>query len=298
MPAIWGKTRAFAGVSPCCYQLWFIARAGRAPIIQMAEPQRGKRYAHPLHNDPKLMRTTRIHVEQPLTLTTELPLPAQAAEHVARVLRMNAGDVLTVFNGDGFDYEATLVNVGKRDVVIRIDSREEIANESSLRLTLAQGVARGEKMDLIVQKATELGVARIVPLFTERSEVKLDKARAEKRLQHWRAVAASACEQSGRVRVPEVVPAQALQSWLESLSDDKAERLALLPQGTLRGRDVTFGEAGGLLVVGPEGGLGDRDVAALREAGFQGLRLGPRILRTETAGLAALAALQALHGDL
>jgi 16S rRNA (uracil1498-N3)-methyltransferase len=243
------------------------------------------------------MRTTRIHVDQPLALAAELALPPQAAEHVARVLRMNPGDMLTVFNGDGYDYAATLVAIGKRDVTLRIEDREPVENESPLRLTLAQGVARGEKMDLIVQKATELGVARIVPLFTERSEVKLDPARAEKRLLHWRAVAASACEQSGRVRVPEVTPAQSLQGWLDSLADDGALRLALLPEGTLRARELRFSDAGGSLVIGPEGGLGDRDVAALQEAGFQGLRLGPRILRTETAGLAALAALQALHGD-
>jgi 16S rRNA (uracil1498-N3)-methyltransferase len=244
------------------------------------------------------MRTTRIHIDQPLPLSAEMALPSQAAEHVARVLRMNPGDEITVFNGDGYDYAATLVAVGKRDVVVRIDGRESVANESPLHLTLAQGVARGEKMDLIVQKATELGVARIVPLFTERSEVKLDPSRAEKRLLHWRAVAASACEQSGRVRVPDVMPAQPLQTWLENLVDDDTQRLALLPEGTLRARDVHFGASRGLLVVGPEGGLGDRDVATLREAGFQGLRLGPRILRTETAGLAALAALQALHGDV
>ncbi|RDS84654.1 16S rRNA (uracil(1498)-N(3))-methyltransferase [Dyella monticola] len=243
------------------------------------------------------MRTTRIHIDQPLALAMDLALPAQAAEHVARVLRMNAGDALTVFNGDGYDYRATLTSVGKRDVIIRIDSREEIANESPLQLTLAQAVARGEKMDLIVQKATELGVARIVPLFTERSEVKLDAARAEKRLQHWQAVAASACEQSGRVRIAHVMPAQPLQTWLDGLADSDTQRLALLPEGTLRARDVRLGATGALLVVGPEGGLGERDTASLREAGFQGLRLGPRILRTETAGLAALAALQALHGD-
>ncbi|RDS85415.1 16S rRNA (uracil(1498)-N(3))-methyltransferase [Dyella psychrodurans] len=243
------------------------------------------------------MRTTRIHLDQPLSLSTEVALPSQAAEHVARVLRMNPGDALTVFNGDGYDYAATVVAVGKRDVMVRVESRELVANESPLHLTLAQGVARGEKMDLIVQKATELGVARIVPLFTERSEVKLDPSRAEKRLLHWRAVAASACEQSGRVRVPEVTPAQPLQTWLENLADDDTQRLALLPEGTMRTREVRFGASRGLLVVGPEGGLGDRDVAALRETGFQGLRLGPRILRTETAGLAALAALQALHGD-
>jgi 16S rRNA (uracil1498-N3)-methyltransferase len=244
------------------------------------------------------MRTTRIHVDQPLALSTELPLPSQAAEHVARVLRMNPGDMLTLFNGDGYDYAATLIAIGKRDVVVRLEARESVANESPLELTLAQGVARGEKMDLIVQKATELGVTRIVPLFTERSEVKLDPSRAEKRLLHWRAVAASACEQSGRVHVPDVAPAQPIQAWLDGLAQDGAQRLALLPEGTLRPRELHFGDAGGVLVVGPEGGLGDRDVAALQEAGFQGLRLGPRILRTETAGLAALAALQALHGDV
>lgn len=231
-------------------------------------------------------------------MNAELALPSQAAEHVARVLRMNPGDTLTVFNGDGYDYAATLIAIGKRDVTLRIDGRESVANESPLRLTLAQGVARGEKMDLIVQKATELGVARIVPLFTERSEVKLEPSRAEKRLLHWRAVAASACEQSGRVRVPEVLAALPLQAWLDSLADDGVQRLALLPEGTLRARELRFGEAGGLLVVGPEGGLGDRDIAALQDSGFAGLRLGPRILRTETAGLAALAALQALHGDV
>ncbi|GFZ94882.1 16S rRNA (uracil(1498)-N(3))-methyltransferase [Dyella caseinilytica] len=244
------------------------------------------------------MRSTRIHVEQPLSLAAEVVLPQQAAEHVTRVLRMNAGDMLTLFNGDGYDYAATLLSVGKRDVTARIEDREQIRNESPLKLTLAQGVARGEKMDLIVQKATELGVARIVPLFTERSEVKLDASRAEKRLLHWRAVASSACEQSGRVCVPEITPAQTLQEWLKSLPDDGAQRLALLPEGTLQARELRFGEAGGWLVVGPEGGLGDRDIAALQDAGFEGLRLGPRILRTETAGLAALAALQALHGDL
>lgn len=243
------------------------------------------------------MRSTRIHVDQPLALAAELALPQQAAEHVVRVLRMNAGDMLTIFNGDGYDYAATLISIGKRDVTVRIEEREQIDNESPLRLTLAQGVARGEKMDLIVQKATELGVSRIVPLFTERSEVKLDAARAEKRLLHWRAVAASACEQSGRVCVPEVTAAQTLQEWLKNLADDGAQRLALLPEGTRRARELRFSYAGGLLVVGPEGGLGDRDVSALQDAGFQGLRLGPRILRTETAGLAALAALQALHGD-
>jgi 16S rRNA (uracil1498-N3)-methyltransferase len=181
---------------------------------------------------------------------------------------------------------------------VRVHARHALGNESPLQLTLAQGVARGEKMDLIVQKATELGVVRIVPLLTERSEVKLDAARAEKRLAHWRAVAASACEQSGRARLPEIAPTQPLASWLAGLAGDHSSlRLALLPEAARSSRDLRFAAAGVLLVVGPEGGLGERDIEALTTAGFDGLRLGPRILRTETAGLAALAALQALHGD-
>ncbi|MFC4762427.1 16S rRNA (uracil(1498)-N(3))-methyltransferase [Dyella koreensis] len=244
------------------------------------------------------MRTIRIHVDQPLAPGQELTLPSQAGEHVARVLRMVAGDELTLFNGDGHDYLAILAAVGKREVSVSVQSAQPVDNESPLSLTLAQGVARGEKMDLIVQKATELGVARIVPLLTERSEVKLDPSRAEKRLAHWRAVAASACEQSGRARVPEVVAALPLETWLRDLRDDSALRLALLPDGDTQARTLSFDTTGGILVVGPEGGLGERDVTALRAARFQGLRLGPRILRTETAGLAALAALQALHGDI
>lgn len=244
------------------------------------------------------MRTIRIHVDQPLSTGLELGLPAQAGEHVARVLRLTAGDAITLFNGDGHDYPALIQSVGKRDVIVQVQAAHLVGNESPLSLTLAQGVARGEKMDLIMQKATELGVARIVPLLTERSEVKLDASRAEKRLVHWRAVVASACEQSGRARVPDVCAALPLETWLRGLTDDGTLRLALLPEGTQRAADLRFTAAGGLLVVGPEGGLGVRDTQALADAGFAGLRLGPRILRTETAGLAAIAALQALHGDV
>lgn len=243
------------------------------------------------------MRTIRIHVDVSLMAGAELTLPAQAGEHVARVLRLVAGDPLTLFNGDGNDYPSTIERTGKREVVVRVTAGQPAGTESPLRLTLAQAVARGEKMDLIMQKATELGVVRIVPLLTERSEVKLDAARAEKRLAHWRSVVASACEQSGRARLPEVLGAQPLQTWLDQLADDGALRLALLPDGTRNARDLRFGPAGGTLVIGPEGGLGERDIQALTAHGFAGLRLGPRILRTETAGMAALAALQALHGD-
>jgi len=243
------------------------------------------------------VRHIRIHVDLPLVAGDELPLPAQGGEHVVRVLRMAVGDALALFNGDGNDYPATIERTGKREVVVRVGAGKLAETESPLQLTLAQAVARGEKMDLIMQKATELGVMRIVPLLTERSEVRLDATRAEKRLEHWRSVVASACEQCGRSRLPEVLGAQPLQMWLGQLTDGDALRLALLPDGTRNARDLRFGPAGGILVVGPEGGLGDRDIQALTASGFTGLRLGPRILRTETAGMAALAALQALHGD-
>ncbi|HEU4669528.1 MAG TPA: 16S rRNA (uracil(1498)-N(3))-methyltransferase [Dyella sp.] len=244
------------------------------------------------------MRTIRIHVEQTLAVGTTVTLPPQAAEHVARVLRLVAGDPLVLFNGDGHDYAATLAEVGKRQVSATLESREPVRRESPLPLVLAQGVARGEKMDLIVQKATELGVTAIVPLLTERSEVKLDGERAAKRLAHWRAVIASACEQCGRAVLPDIVAPVALAAWLAGLEDDGVLRLALLPEGEARARDIQPAPTGAILVVGPEGGLGERDVAGLAGHGFRGLQLGPRILRTETAGLAALAALQALHGDL
>lgn len=243
------------------------------------------------------MRTIRIHVDVPLAVGHSVTLPPQAGEHVGRVLRMAVGDPLVLFNGDGSDYAATLSRVGKREVFAEVISAQPLATESPLRLTLAQGVARGEKMDLIIQKATELGVTRIVPLLTERAEVKLDPARARKRWTHWQAVIASACEQCGRARLPELLPAQPLRQWLGDLDGDDALRLALLPQAVQRITDLRFGAAGGILLVGPEGGLGERDMHQLDDHGFRGLNLGPRILRTETAGLAALAALQAIHGD-
>lgn len=234
----------------------------------------------------------------PLASGAEITLPAQAGEHVARVLRLEVGAPVVVFAGDdGMEYDAVLSAIGKREVRATVGDGRVLANESPLSLTLAQGVARGEKMDLIVQKATELGVTRIVPLVTERSEVKLDAARAEKRLAHWRAVASSACEQSGRARVPAIKPAVPLAAWLSSLGDGGPMRLALLPEGTKRPGELGLRDAA-MLAIGPEGGFGERDRAALAGAGFTGLRLGPRILRTETAGLAAIAALQALYGDV
>jgi len=243
------------------------------------------------------MRVPRIYTDQPLRPGREVLLPEQGGEHVVRVLRLERGHPLILFNGDGHEYDASLASLAKRAVTAEVTAIRSVDREAALPLTLAQGIARGEKMDWILQKATELGVARIVPIITERTEVKLDEDRAERRLAHWTSVIAGACEQSGRTRLPALQPPQRLDRWLGALGDSGV-RLALLPDGEVNLRQLPQMENGAILVVGPEGGLSDNDVALLTQTGFGGLRLGPRILRTETAGIAALAALQAVFGDL
>ena len=244
------------------------------------------------------MRIPRIYTDQTLRPGLEVVLPEQAGEHVARVLRLEHGHPLILFNGDGCEYDATLAALVKRAVSAKITAVRESDREAPLQVTLAQGIARGEKMDWILQKATELGVARIVPLVTERTEVKLDEDRAERRRAHWMSVIAGACEQCGRNRLPALEPPQRLDRWLGSLGAAPALRLALLPEGDASLRQLPQMENGATLAVGPEGGFSEHDIALLGQGGFRGLRLGPRILRTETAGVAALAALQALYGDL
>lgn len=242
------------------------------------------------------MRVSRLHVALPLAIGQRIALPDEAAAYLVRVLRLQEGDACVLFNGDGRDYAARLLAAGKRGVEAEVLSSTVVDNESPLHITLLQGIARGEKMDWILQKATELGVAGFVPVSSERSEVRLDAARADKRLAHWRGVVASACGQCGRARVPEVAAPQALDAALPLLP--AAPRFVLDPLAS--GGVGTVAPAAGpcVLAVGPEGGWSPRDRAQLAAAGFTGLRLGPRILRTETAGIAAIAALQARLGDL
>ena len=244
------------------------------------------------------MRPNRSHVDCPLAPGTRIALPDAAAAHLLRVLRLREGDTCVLFNGDGHDYQARIVAANKRGGEVEILATEPVDNESPLRITLVQGIARGEKMDLILQKATELGVAAFVPASSQRSEVKLDPARAGKRLAHWRTVVASACEQSGRARVPGVAPPASLEAAVAALADD-GQRLLLDPfaDATVAALDPPPGAAL-TIAVGPEGGWSPRDRGTLQSAGFTGIRLGPRVLRTETAGLAAIAALQARFGDL
>ena len=244
------------------------------------------------------MRLTRVHIPQPLIAGVEIALPESAAAHLTRVLRLGVGDACVAFNGDGHDYAATLASVGKREARLRIGEATVVDRESTLRITLLQGVAKGEKMDLILQKATELGVQSIVPVWSQRSDVKLDGERAAKRLEHWRSVVASACEQCGRAMVPSVAAPVTLPAALGVLASHDV-RLLLDPVGTHSLRSLELGADASLCIaVGPEGGWSPLDREQLQAAGFDGLRLGPRILRTETAGLAAIAALQARFGDL
>jgi 16S rRNA (uracil1498-N3)-methyltransferase len=243
------------------------------------------------------MRIIRSHVDLPLAVGQRVTLPEESSLHLLRVLRLAPGDAVTLFNGDGHDYTARLLTAAKRGAEAEITARQAVPRESPLRIILAQGLARGEKMDLVLQKATELGVEGFAPILTERTEVKLDAERAAKRMAHWRGVVAAACEQSGRAVLPglsEPVPLAAFSGEPREgllLALDPGGDVGLADIAPVAGQPIT-------LVVGPEGGLSDRDLATLRAAGFRGLRLGPRILRTETAGLAAVAALQALYGDL
>jgi 16S rRNA (uracil1498-N3)-methyltransferase len=242
------------------------------------------------------MRLNRVYVEVPLSGRIRLEIDGTAANHVAKVLRLRAGDPLILFDDAGGEYTATVAEL-TRDAV-RVDLGEYLATnrESPLRVTLAQGVSRGERMDVVVQKATELGVKRIVPLLAERTVVRLNAGQAANRLRRWRAIAVSACEQCGRNRLPEITAPMSLQEFLVS---DLPEglRLLLQPDGGMRVRDLPASHAVTLLI-GPEGGLAAAEQSAALAAQFRGLSLGPRILRTETAALAALAVIQQQLGDL
>lgn len=242
------------------------------------------------------MRVTRVFVDQPLAVGAKLVLPVDAAGYLSRVLRLRPGDPFVLFNGDGHDYDTRLLALDKRRAEAEVVDARPVANESPLRIVLLQGIARGEKMDLVLQKATELGVAEVRPVDSERSEVRLHGERLDKRLAHWRGVVASACGQCGRARVPEVLPPESLDAALRSLPQQP--RLLLDPEARRSIGGLPDGLEGCVLAVGPEGGWSSRDRGQLHAAGFEALRLGPRILRTETAGIAAIAALQSRFGDL
>jgi 16S rRNA (uracil1498-N3)-methyltransferase len=242
------------------------------------------------------MRLTRVFAAEPLSSGAEIRLAPAAAGHVVRVLRLKSGADLTLFDGTGGEYTAHIVDI-RRDVVrVQVGVHSAIERESPLTVTLAQGISRGERMDWVIQKATELGVHSIVPLLTERSIVRLDARQSETKQAHWRAVAIGACEQCGRNRIPHVAAPIDLREWL---ARPRAAGLEVMLDARAAAALGTLGASPTLrLLIGPEGGLAPGEREAARSAGFESRRLGPRILRTETAALAALAVLQATHGDL
>lgn len=246
------------------------------------------------------MRLTRVFVDAPLAEGAQLPLPSGPAQHLARVLRLAAGDGLVVFNGSGGEYAATIEAVHRDQVSVRLGTHQAVERESPLATTLLQGIARGEKMDQILQKATELGVSTVVPVMTMRSNVRLDTDSIPRKQEHWRGVVAGACEQSGRNRVPRVAPPAPLAAALASTSAELKLLLAPDADAAPLGSLLAPGKPPGsiALLVGPEGGLDATEIRAAEQAGFLRCLLGPRVLRTESAALAALAALQFAIGDL
>jgi 16S rRNA (uracil1498-N3)-methyltransferase len=230
----------------------------------------------------------RIYVAAALEQAGEVSLEGAPAHHLARVLRLREGDALTVFDGRGGEWDAQFI--GKRRV--RLGRFNAVERESPLRITLVQGVSSGERMDYTVQKAVELGVALIQPLLTARGVVKLEGSRAEARVSHWTRIAIAACEQCGRNRIPQVLP---LLDFSRYRPEGNEPRLLLSAQGRSV-REMKIEEAA-TIAAGPEAGFAPEEQAALERAGFVKASLGPRVLRTETAALAALAAINALRGD-
>ncbi len=246
------------------------------------------------------MRLTRVHVPGPLTTGATLELEPRTGQHLVRVLRLDRGAPLSVFDGAGREHAATIAAIHEARVRVLVGAPLAPAAESPLAITLAQGVSRGERMDYAVQKATELGVARIVPLLCERSVVRLDAEQATRKREHWQAVAAAAAEQCGRAVVPEVAPPL---RFLDHLGAQPSAapgecRLVLAPSAAHGPRALPAGLARVELLIGPEGGLSESELAAAARTGYAALRLGPRVLRTETAAAAAIAVLQSLYGDL
>ncbi|WP_085299508.1 16S rRNA (uracil(1498)-N(3))-methyltransferase [Cognaticolwellia mytili] len=251
------------------------------------------------------MRSPRIYQNQSFTVGQVQPLSDDAFGHTVRVLRLKEGNLITLFNGlvekSGeqncyFEYQAKLCNVSKKRADIEILAKEHVNNESPLNIHLGQGISRGERMDFTLQKSVELGVNTITPIFTERCGVKLNDERLEKKREQWQKIVISACEQSGRCTVPVVAPAIYLDQWLEQ--ESSALKLNLHPKAQHSIMGLPIENQRVRLLIGPEGGLSDDEIYRANNADFKDVLLGPRVLRTETAALTAITALQCRYGDL
>jgi 16S rRNA (uracil1498-N3)-methyltransferase len=248
---------------------------------------------------PATKSLNRLYFPGKLQPGTRCLLPAAQAHHAARVLRLGVADGVVLFNGDGAEYPAAIVRAAKSGVEVEVHARQSVDREAPVAVTLAQAVSSGERMDYTLQKAVELGVAAIQPLETRRGIVRLSPERAARRLLHWRSVVIAACEQCGRNRVPEVAPLVTMDAWLHGVASvaPTAMRLLLSPRGEARLTELGPPRTGIVLLAGAEAGLAPEEERAALAAGMRAVYLGPRVLRTETAAVAALAAIQALWGD-
>ena len=250
------------------------------------------------------MSNLRFYNPEHLQIGATIKLSDNAAVHATRVLRLEISDEIMLFNGDGNDYSCAITSIKKNEVLTIVKSFVKITNESPLNITLLQGISSGDRMDYTIQKAVELGVTAIVPIITTRSVVKLTNERAEKRLAHWQGVVHAACEQSGRAIIPQVAAPISLSAWLATTpSRFKGEgktpptRILLNPIGALRMAELPKPIGNIELLIGAEGGLSLSEIDTALSQGFQSIVLGARILRTETAALVAVAAMQTLWGD-
>ena len=241
------------------------------------------------------MRITRIHTDQPLMAGATVDPGREAARHLVTVLRLKAGDPVCLFNGEGGEYRGTITSVSGKSVMVELTGYDPQDRESPLRTVLGVGLSRGERFEWVLQKATELGVTEIAPLYTERTEVKLRGEREDKKLARWQQVLAGACEQCGRNRPPLLRPPVSLDAWL---GIDCEQKIVLHHRATTSlARLAGTPAASVALLVGPEGGLSPGELEAAEHSGFQSLAIGPRIFRTETAPLVALTLFQSLWGD-
>ncbi|WP_293265596.1 16S rRNA (uracil(1498)-N(3))-methyltransferase [Neptunomonas sp.] len=241
------------------------------------------------------MRTPRFYEPSELYTGQTCLLSEATTQHVSRVLRMKTGEEITLFNGQGSEFLCSLERVDKRHVEVKIISEHVQSRSSSLQIHIGQAISRGERMDYAIQKATELGMSCMTPLFTERCEVRLNTERQDKRNKHWQQVANSACEQSLRNELPCIAPIQPLQEWLSTV---KADLKLVLHHHTEHPLNEISRPSSIALLIGPEGGLSEAEVNAALAAGFKPVAFGPRVMRTETAPVAAQAILQYLWGDL
>ena len=242
------------------------------------------------------MRVPRIYQQSTISIGTSLMLDAEAAGHVGRVLRMSPGEQLRLFNGDGHDYLCDIISASKKNVEVQVLSATANDSESPLNLHLGQVISRGDRMDFTIQKSVELGVNTITPLFSERCGVKLSGERLEKKIQQWQKIVISACEQSGRCVIPTVRPAMQLQQWCEEPTD--AVKLNLHPRASYGVNGLSLPNGKARLLIGPEGGLSADEITMTEQHQFTEIQLGPRVLRTETAALTTISALQLKFGDL